>query len=227
MDWPDYEGPYGAAQGFHRLKFADLQAGNSYVLKELEKYTDPSTGEITEQTHYSLVKITKKTATKIKYLPLFAKYGDYEPWTPIDPDESVVLGLEDSPQYDMHKNEVNGPENQGHTIMIRHFYEVGEPGNALSVASTTFSVASSAGEPEENGSAAAAAVPGSPHTIASDPYNAPPPIYPYVNQQSNYSSNGTVNSSGGRRRKYSTKRRSSRQIKLKKTIRRRCRTQRK
>lgn len=137
---PEYEGPYNAAHGFQRLMFANLQVGDYYVMKEMEKYTAAHTGEVTYQTAYYYIRILAKTASEIKYHRYMGKYSDEGSWEHIelDPDQ------EEWPIEVLEKEFVNGPEISGNehmglTVFMRHFYEPGEASNALSDASSTFS----------------------------------------------------------------------------------------
>jgi len=196
---PEYEGPYNAAHGFQSLKFADLQVGNYYVMKEMEKYTAAQTGEITYQTYYYYIFIVAKTPSKIKFIRLMSKGPDVEPWELVIPDPDQEVWQEE----ELEKKFVNGPEVSGGgqwlglDVFMRHFYEpFNEAGNALSTASSTFS-----NHNNNNGES----VPDVNYIPIPLPELQSPQLSPvssyYINSNSNY------NGIGSGRRKRKTKRR--------------------
>jgi hypothetical protein len=130
-EMPSVHGPFNAAHGFRRLRFADLQVGHEYILKSIEKYTQNN--ETTTQIYYYLVRIVSKTDDTIKYSAYYSANED-GPWEPVEPDDANWL------VDTLTRNDVNTivttETSFSKSKMLHHFYEV-EPSNSVSVASTT------------------------------------------------------------------------------------------
>ena len=131
--------PFNAEHGFRRLRFAEINEGESYVIKRVEKFRQGDEEEWSYDTVYSYVRIVRKTDDEVAFLSLFTRRDNSE-WEFNVPDPDLEEFAEETLEIEQ-VNEITTEEFAGGLIVktLHHFYAPEPEANALSNASSTFS----------------------------------------------------------------------------------------